>query len=180
MRWPQPLVASGGRDLNLPGLAAMGVTLLGRLESADRDRFVLDNSLTGNVSYSDEFSGRICAQIDAYIEAAGIDAPAATEESRAGPVEDAGPSVLDFAAAGITSVIWCSGFTGDFSYLPAAVLDEGGQPRHDGVLTPVPGLFLVGVPWLVRRDSGILHGMPADAETAAASVIAHLAGPATG
>ena len=175
MRWAQPLVASGGRDLNLPGLAAMGVTLVGRLESAEGNRIVLDGSLTGNVSYADEFSRRICAQIDAYIEAQGVDAPAATEEVRAGPVEDAGPSVLDLAASGITSVIWCTGFTGDFSYLPTAVLDERGQPRHDGVVTPMPGLFLVGVPWLVRRDSGILHGMPTDAETAATAVSAHLA-----
>jgi putative flavoprotein involved in K+ transport len=34
---------------------------------------------------------------------------------------------------------------------------------HSDGATAVPGLHFLGLPWLTCRQSGILHGMPADA-----------------
>jgi putative flavoprotein involved in K+ transport len=60
-------------------------------------------------------------------------------------------------------VIWCTGFTGDLSWLELPVLDDAGAPVHRDGATSVPGLRFLGLPWLTCRQSGILHGMPDDA-----------------
>jgi putative flavoprotein involved in K+ transport len=71
--------------------------------------------------------------------------------------------------------VWCTGFTGDFSWLHPGLLDAGGRPRHADAAGSAPGLWYVGLRWLVRRGSGILFGFPGDAATVADAVSAHLA-----
>jgi putative flavoprotein involved in K+ transport len=83
--------------------------------------------------------------------------------------------VLDLDAADVTSIIWCTGFTGDFSWVNLPVLNEAGQPEHDGGRTSEPGLWFVGLTWLTRRKSGILFGFPDHADTIADHVTARLA-----
>jgi putative flavoprotein involved in K+ transport len=57
------------------------------------------------------------------------------------------------AVAGLSTVVWATGYRRDHSWvdLPDAV-DERGRLRHDGGITPVPGLFVLGEPW--QRTSG--------------------------
>jgi putative flavoprotein involved in K+ transport len=68
-----------------------------------------------------------------------------------------GPGSLDFAAEGISSIVWATGFDASIGWLPAGALDLDWQPR-------LPGLHVVGAPWLTHRVSGNLYGMVADAE----------------
>jgi putative flavoprotein involved in K+ transport len=84
------------------------------------------------------------------------------------------PQALHLRADEVGSVVWCTGFTGDFSFMDPALLDGDGKPRHHDAAAPAPGLWYVGLKWLVRRSSGILHGFPGDAATVAAAVGAHL------
>ena len=51
--------------------------------------------------------------------------------------------LLDWAASDITSLIWCTGFLGDFRWIQLrGVLDDAGQPIHEHVLGILPGLYL--------------------------------------
>jgi putative flavoprotein involved in K+ transport len=43
------------------------------------------------------------------------------------------------------------------------VLDERGEIRHEGGLTPVPGRNVVGLHFLRRRNSSFIDGVGADA-----------------
>ena len=52
-RLPNPLVASGGRSLDLRILAGLGVTLLGRFEPRDGERVTFAGSPGDNVAYAD-------------------------------------------------------------------------------------------------------------------------------
>jgi putative flavoprotein involved in K+ transport len=175
-RLPIPVVASGGRSLNLGILARLGVTLLGRFEAANGERVTFGASLADNVAYAESVAARLTAIADDFIAAQGIEAPDAEPDLDAEPPEP--PTTiteLDLAAAGITSIIWCTGFTGDLSWVHLPVLDEAGAVRHDRCASPVPGLWYAGFPWLTRRRSGILHGFPVDAVEVAAGVVGHLA-----
>jgi putative flavoprotein involved in K+ transport len=70
-------------------------------------------------------------------------------------------------------VIWCTGFTADYSWIDLPVTDAHGRPRHQrGVATDVEGLYFVGQRWQHRRTSALLGGVGADAEWIAARVTA--------
>jgi putative flavoprotein involved in K+ transport len=84
------------------------------------------------------------------------------------------PATLDLRAEEIGSVIWCTGFGGDFSYLDPALLDADGQPRRRDAAGAAPGLWYLGLKWLTHRRSGILFGFPDDAAAVADAVRARL------
>lgn len=169
-----PVVASGGRSLDLRILARLGVTLLGRFEAADGERVTFSGSLPENVAYADLVAVRLRTMADDFIARQGIEAPEEESDLDTGPLDAATTAELDLAAADIASIIWCTGFTGDLSWVRLPVLDDAGRPRHDGCASPVPGLWYAGFPWLTRRRSGILNGFPVDAADVVAGVVSHL------
>jgi putative flavoprotein involved in K+ transport len=174
MRAPNPLLAPGGRSLSLHALARTGVTLVGRPVAVDGERISLDASVAANVAAGDLFAARARAMVDDIIRRRGLDAPPPEPDDAGAPVELNPPMALDLRAHEIASVVWCTGFTGDFSWLDRALLDGDGQPRHQDAAAPSPGLWYIGLRWLIRRASSLLHGFPGDAASVAHAVEAHL------
>jgi putative flavoprotein involved in K+ transport len=172
-----PVVASGGRSLSLQILAGLGVTLLGRFESVHGERVSFAGSVSEHVQYADDVATRLTAMADEFIARLGIEAPAPDPEPLAGAaaLEHATTHELDLAEAGVGTVLWCTGFTTDLSWLHLPILDDAGRPAHDRCATVVPGMWLIGLPWLTRRCSGILYGLPDDADEVARSVALHRA-----
>ena len=70
------------------------------------------------------------------------------------------PASFDLLAAGISTVIWATGFGASTEWLPPRALDDLGRPR-------LPGLHVIGAPWLTHRSSANLFGMARDAESLA-------------
>jgi putative flavoprotein involved in K+ transport len=92
-----------------------------------------------------------------------IDAPG---EARYTPVWEPGVPhcTLDLEAAAITSVIWCTGFTRDHSWIEVPVFDGRGYPMHWRGATASPGLYFVGLPWQSRWGSGRFEAVGRDAQ----------------
>jgi hypothetical protein len=86
------------------------------------------------------------------------------------------PQALDLRADGIDSVVWCTGYTSDFTWLDPALTDAAGQPIRNGAAAAAPGLWYMGLRWLTRRGSGNFIGFPADAAAVAGAVATHLGG----
>ena len=173
MRAAMPILAPG-RGLSLPALARAGVTLAGRPVGVDGDRVAFDDSVRANVAAGDAFAARARAMIDEIIRRRGLDAPPAEPDDHDAPVDLDPPMSLDLRAEEVGSVVWCTGFSGDFSWLDPALVDVDGQPRHQDAAAPAPGLWYLGLRWLIRRRSSILFGFPDDAATIADAVRAHL------
>jgi putative flavoprotein involved in K+ transport len=173
-RMTQPLVASGGRTLSLPMLAALGVTLLGRLTGASDGKLRFDESVAGNLAAGDQLWTRTCALIDAYVAAHGVDVPPEQDDEGGGDVHPTYVASLDLADADVSTVIWCTGFTGDLSYADLPLQDADGQVRRDGSASEVPGLWFAGFPWLVQRRSSIFYGFPVDAAQTVHQITQHL------
>jgi len=173
MRAAMPILAPG-RGLSLPALARAGVTLAGRPVRVDGDRVAFDDSVRANVAAGDAFAARARAMIDEIIRRRGLDAPPAEPDDHDAPVDLDPPMSLDLRAEEVGSVVWCTGFSGDFSWLDPALVDVDGQPRHQDAAAPAPGLWYLGLRWLIRRRSSILFGFPDDAATIADAVRAHL------
>ena len=145
----------------------------------DRERVSFDASVAANVAAADAFAERARDMVDDIIRRHGLDAPPAEPDDTGPPVKLNPPRALDLRAHEIASVVWCTGFTGDFSWLDPALVDADSQPRHDGAAAPAPGVWYVGLRWLTRRSSGLLHGFPGDAATVADAIEAYLGNRAT-
>jgi putative flavoprotein involved in K+ transport len=70
---------------------------------------------------------------------------------------------LDLAAAGVTSIIWATGFAADYSWLQVDAFDERGKPKHRRGVSSEPGVYFLGLPWLSRRGSSFIWGAWHDA-----------------
>jgi putative flavoprotein involved in K+ transport len=174
----QPLLAPGGRDASLQSLARAGVALVGRLTTVDGEQICCDGSVGANVEFANAFAHRIRKTIDDAIVASGLDAPPAEPDDDAEFAQRCPPRALHLRGDGIDSVLWCTGYTGDFSWLDPALLDVAGRPVRDGAAGAAPGVWYVGLRWLTRRGSGNFIGFPADAADVAGAVATHIHGGA--
>jgi putative flavoprotein involved in K+ transport len=158
--------AKGGHDLNLRKLAAEGVTILGRARAVDDYKLAVAPDLPQNVREADERAVRARTMIDAFIEREGVDAPPEPPaklwpdpEELLEPLSD-----LDLRAAGISSVIWATGFRYKFDWIEADIFEADGEPRHLRGIPPAPGLYFLGLRWLYKFKSSFIHGVDEDAQ----------------
>ena len=151
----------GGRDIDLRRFALEDMELYGRLEDLRDGRLQFAPNLIENLDSADDTYNRINASIDAFIDKQDIDAP---REAPYEPVwrPDGERTSLDLAASGITSIIWCIGFTPDFSWIDAPVFNGRGYPAHTRGITPQAGLYFIGLPWLHTWGSGRFSGVARD------------------
>jgi putative flavoprotein involved in K+ transport len=162
----------GGRSLNPHQFARDGVVLLGRMQGAQGGRITLAPDLKESLAKSDKFQADLLKRIDDYIEKAGLDVPQDTlPELRDGYNAEV-ITELDVQSAGISSVIWATGYTFDFGLVKLPVLDADGYPIQKRGITQFPGLYFVGLPWLHTAKSGIFGGVGDDA----AVIVADIAG----
>ncbi|WP_102933245.1 MSMEG_0569 family flavin-dependent oxidoreductase [Streptomyces malaysiensis] len=153
----------GGRDIDLRAFARDGMRLYGRLTTIRGTTLEFADDLKANLDHADAVAEGIKDAIDAYIEARGVPAPV---EPRYVPVwEPSGqPGRLDLAAAGITSVVWSTGFRRDHRWIEAPVFDGRGYPMHWRGVTSAPGLHFLGLPWQHSWGSGRFEAVGRDAE----------------
>jgi putative flavoprotein involved in K+ transport len=163
---PNPHVSGvgGGRSLNLHQFARDGVTLLGRLQGVQGDAIELAPDLGENLAKVDKFEAELLKMLDGYIDENKIDAP----ESDLSQLRDGFKvdlvAELDLRAAGITTIIWATGYTFDFSMVKLPVFDKDGFPIQNRGETDYPGLFFLGLPWLHKSKSGLFSGVGDDAQ----------------
>lgn len=170
----QPLMTGvdGGHSISIDSLAASGVTVLGRLTGADGTRLSIGDDLAVNAATGRAALAQVCSNIDAYVERAGVDAPPAEDDPATDPFADLGSMAaireLDLADRGIATVVWATGFTGDFSYLRFDVeYDDHGVPVQTDGASSIAGLYFCGFPWLRIQSSGLIYGSGADAKVVA-------------
>lgn len=168
----------GGHDIDLRVFAAEGMALHGRLVNASTaGALTFAADLGRNLDAADVVSESIKDSIDAYIDKNGIDAPSEPRYTPAWvPPELSGTgvgAVLDLRAAGVTSIIWATGFGVDYRWIDIPVFDGRGYPTHRRGATGCPGLYFLGLPWQHTWGSGRFGGVADDAEYLLHRVIAH-------
>jgi putative flavoprotein involved in K+ transport len=165
---PRPLLGPT-HTISLQSLSAQGVVLLGRFRGVANGSLVFGDELADHMRFADETSAALKRVIDAYIEGAGLDVPPAEDD----PAEKIAPRLadppirsIDLATSGISSIIWCTGFKGDFGWVrvPGA-LDAAGQPIHEDGVGTVPGLYFAGLDFGLTRKSGTIPAVAEEAES---------------
>ncbi|MGR3822245.1 MAG: flavin-containing monooxygenase [Salipiger marinus] len=158
--------AHGGATVDFRRLAAEGITLLGRTEGYDDGVLRIAPDLAANIAAGDRDYLAVLDEADAYVARNGLDLPPDPEarEMPADPACLTDPlSMLDLAKAGITTILWATGFRSDYRWLPEGALDAQGHPRHQRGVSPESGIYFLGLPWQSRRGSSFIWGVWHDA-----------------
>lgn len=165
--------AYGGNTVDFRRLAARGMTLLGRAETFEDGKLRFAPDLAKNIALGDANYLSLLDQADAYAKQQGLDLP---EEPDARKMEPDPACVtdpvltLDLKEAGITAIIWATGYAQDFGWAKLDAFDEKGRPVHERGVSKVPGLYFVGLPWLSRRASSFIWGCWHDADYLAGQI----------
>ncbi len=73
------------------------------------------------------------------------------------------------------TVVWCTGFGRDYSWIQFPVAGADGYPRHSGgVADGERGLYFVGLPYQTRLASGLIGGVGQDARFVAEVIAGRL------
>jgi putative flavoprotein involved in K+ transport len=167
--------AYGGATIDFRRLAARGITLLGRADGFADGAMRFAPDLADNLARGDASYLSLLDAADAYVAREGLDLP---EEPAArsflpepGCVTD--PILdLDVRDAGITAIVWATGFALDFGWLKVEAFDARGAPAHRQGISEVPGLYFLGLSWLSRRASAFIFGVEQDAARLAEHIAA--------
>jgi putative flavoprotein involved in K+ transport len=159
--------AYGGNTVDFRRLAARGMNLLGRAEACENGVLRFAPDLADNIARGDANYLSLLDRADDYAAKNGLDLPGEPEarEMLDDPDCVTNPTLsLDLKAAGITSIIWATGYAQDFSWIKADAFDDKGRPVHERGVSKVPGLYFLGLPWLSRRASSFIWGVWHDAD----------------
>jgi putative flavoprotein involved in K+ transport len=66
-------------------------------------------------------------------------------------------SRLNLKDAGVSAIIWATGFRCNFDWVKLPIFDDGGQPLHRRGVTQFPGIYFLGLRWLYKRKSAFLR-----------------------
>ncbi|MBP8532511.1 NAD(P)/FAD-dependent oxidoreductase [Streptomyces sp. MK37H] len=158
--------ARGGHTVDFRALAADGIELVGLTASYDGGVLRFAPDLATNIALGDVKYLELLRAADEYVERNGLDLPEEPEAHVLGP-DPAGVAdprlELDLAGAGVTSIVWATGFATDYSWLEVDAFDEHGRPDQRRGVSSEPGVYFLGLPWLSRRGSSFIWGVWHDA-----------------
>ena len=166
--------ARGGHTVDFRGLAHQGITLVGLTKSFDHGVVTFESDLAVNIARGDENYLSLLNAADAYVARNGLNLP---EDPEARTIPSDPKCVthpileLDLAKAGVTSIIWATGYAVDFSWLNVDAFDERGKPKHQRGVSREPGVYFLGLPWLSRRGSSFIWGVWHDAKHIADHIV---------
>jgi putative flavoprotein involved in K+ transport len=157
----------GGQTIDFRRLAAAGMMLVGRTESHKDSTLSFASDLADNVARGDANYLSLLDEADAYVTNNGLDLPEEPEAREIGP----DPACLtnpirelNLTKAGVTSIIWATGYSVDYSWLELDTFDAKGKPKHKRGVSVEPGLYFLGLPWQTRRGSSFIWGVWHDAK----------------
>ena len=167
--------ANGGHDVDLRRMSADGVTLLGRLQSVSGSRLIIADDLKENLAKGDSGITNYKKVVDNYISKTGLTVPEETfsDHVMAEPDEVLRPILeIDLETAGISSIVWATGFRYDFDWVKLPIFDGAGEPVQQRGVTSFPGIYFLGTRWLYKRRSHfMLKAGPAEDAAYIANVI---------
>ncbi len=157
----------GGFTVDFRQLASRGMNLVGLTQGYNDGILRFADDIANNINEGDENYLSVLKEADAYVERNGIDLPlepqahniASDPECVANPIRE-----LNLREAGITSIIWATGYAVDYSWLKTDVFHENGKPKHERGVSPEPGVYFLGLPWQSRRGSAFIWGVWHDAK----------------
>ena len=95
---------------------------------------------------------------------------------RTAAVVDGKPALADGRVLDVANVVWCTGFRNEWSWIraPLPIGDDGYPEQSRGVVTSLPGLYFVGMPFLHSFASMLILGAGRDGKRVAEHIAARM------
>lgn len=159
MSAPQISGAHGGHTINVHQFARDGIVLLGHIRGVEGEKLIFTADLKACLAKIDKFEADVVQMIDGFIEKTGMNLPTESLPQLRDGYEVEEITELNLKDAGITSVIWATGYGFDFSIVRLPMFDEDGFPVTQRGVAAYPGLYFVGLPFIDKMKSGFLLGV---------------------
>jgi putative flavoprotein involved in K+ transport len=160
------------RTLDLNALVATGVALVGKLMRVGGERAQCSGALANLVALADLKQERLLARIDGFASQRGLDGELSEPTRPDRTVFGAVPTELDLGR--FETVVWATGYRPTYAWLDRAAFDQRDRIAHDGGICALPGLYLLGLPFMRRRKSSFIDGVGPDAAELASHLHAYL------
>ena len=162
--------------LDLDRLRRAGVLVVGRLASIDGHRLRFDDDLVKTTVAADAKLAGLLSRLDRVADTTGLDGLVDEPEpfEPLWPAFVNAPTELHLKTAGISTVVWATGYRRDYSWLKLPLLDTRGELRHHRGVTPCAGVYAIGLPFQRTRKSSTIDGVGADAHVLARHVAARV------
>jgi putative flavoprotein involved in K+ transport len=157
----------GGQTIDFRRLADAGMILVGRTEAYKDGALTFAGDLPDNLARGDANYLSLLDEADAYVASNGLDLPEEPVARKIGPDPACMTNPireLNLAKAGVTSIIWATGYSVVYNWLDLDIFDASGKPKHKRGVSIEPGIYFLGLPWQTRRGSSFIWGVWHDAK----------------
>ena len=170
------LIGSDDRTiLDINELSKAGVAITGRLAGIRDGKAQFSGSLANMCNLADLKMNRLLDSIDQWIDQnAHLDIQAPLHRFAPTDVSTTPQLNIDLSDNRIKTIIWATGYRPDYSWLKIPVLDRKGNINHDGGVTEAPGMYVLGLPFLRKRNSTLIDGVGTDADFIAGHLLSGL------
>jgi putative flavoprotein involved in K+ transport len=159
-------------DLNLGLLRDLGVVVTGRLADLDGHEARFCANLSLSAAAAEARLRRALRSIDQYVTTTGLEHEVLPAAPARPVILSGGPHDLDLRSAGISTVVWATGVHHRYPWLRVPVVDAQGDIEQYRGVTAAPGLYVIGLRFMHRRNSQFIDGARHDAQT----ITEHLVG----
>lgn len=160
------------RTLDLNAIVGSGVQVVGKVMRVNGGAIQCSGGLTALMAGADLKQQRLLDRIDLFAAEQGLDGelepPVRPAPTNVGTV----PTELDFSR--FQTVVWATGYRPSYGWLDRVAFDQRGRVVHEGGVCTIPGLYLLGLPFLRRRKSNFIDGVGPDAAELVRHLHAHL------
>ena len=170
-KFPTNFILSGANSketIDLIKLNKHGVRLFGRLSKINNNIINFADDLQDNLNYGICIERRLCQDIDNYISKNNLNAPKSKPKTTNFNIDT--EKRIDLVEKNIKTIIWATGYEYNYNWIELNILDEYGCPVAKNGISPLPGIYFIGLRSSNKIKSGFIYGV----NELAKSIVKHI------
>jgi len=164
-----------GGSLDLQVVQQHGVRIVGRMTGASGHQACFSDDLADSIGHAERKMHGMLDRIDLHLSCLRLTRAFPVEPRPRAVAVPTAPRAVNLRDRGVNTVVWATGFRREYPWLQIPVLDAKGEIIHRGGVTARPGLYVLGLHFMRRRNSAFLDGVGADAADLTEHLIQHRA-----
>lgn len=158
-------------SLDLQVAQELGVRIVGRMTGATGHQAYFSDDLADSIGHAERKMHGMLDRIDAHIARLRVGRTFPAEPRPRAVAVPVAPLAMNLRTNGVDTVIWATGYRREYPWLQIPVLDAKGEIIQRGGVTARPGLYVLGLHFMRRRNSAFLDGVGADAADLANHIV---------